>query len=93
MNEEYISKVFKAFCDPIRIKIINILKECDCDDTKCACHIQDILNLSQSKLSYHMKILCDANIINCEYKGKWSHYTLNDKGFNEVINLVEGLRK
>ena len=54
------AKVFKAFCDPNRLRILDILKSGE----HCACKLLDILDVSQSTLSHHMKLLTDAKIVN-----------------------------
>ena len=55
MESEYQeqAKVFKALCDPKRLAILEQLR----GGEKCACVLQEPLNLTQSGLSYHMKIL------------------------------------
>ena len=45
------AKVFKALCDPKRLAILEQLRSGE----KCACVLQEPLDLTQSGLSYHMK--------------------------------------
>ena len=78
------AKIFKALCDPKRLKIIDIIK----DEEKCACVLLDMLDLSQSGLSYHMKILIEAGLVNARQEGKWTHYIINKEGFYEAIQLL-----
>jgi ArsR family transcriptional regulator, arsenate/arsenite/antimonite-responsive transcriptional repressor len=37
-------------------------------------------------LSYHLKILLDANLIKKETRGTWSYYDLNDKELNGLLS-------
>lgn len=60
---------FKALSDSNRIWILNILKEGEF----CACKLLEMLNVGQSTLSHHMKILVDAKIVNTRKEGKWMH--------------------
>lgn len=83
------SKIFKAFCDPNRLKILNILKSGE----HCACKLLDILEVSQSTLSHHMKILADAHIVNVRKDGKWSHYSLSDEGIQLIITYLQQLKE
>ena len=53
------AKVFKAFCDPKRLAILEELRSGE----KCACKLLEPLDLTQSGLSYHMKILCESGIV------------------------------
>lgn len=52
------AKVFKAFCDVNRLQILEQLRSGE----KCACILLENLNISQSTLSYHMKILCESGV-------------------------------
>lgn len=79
------AKVFKAFCDPNRLNILNILK----DGEHCACKLLEILDVSQSTLSHHMKILTDARVVNVRKDGKWSHYSLSGDGIEKVIQYLK----
>ncbi len=87
LSYEEVAKVFKALCDPTRVAIVHLLK----NDDKCACVLSDSLNIAQSKLSYHMKILCESGIVECWYIGKWTHYRISDKGSAYAIKLLEEL--
>ena len=42
--------------------------------------------MTQSKLSYHLKILLDAGLIVKETKGTWSYYDLNDAEVNNLLS-------
>ena len=59
------AKVFKALCDPKRLAILEQLR----GGEKCACVLQEPLDLTQSGLSYHMKILCDSGIVTSRQGG------------------------
>ena len=85
MNVEQIARVFKALSDPHRISIIKFLQKGE----KCACHISDALSLSQSKLSYHMKILTDSTLIESWTLGKWTHYKINPTGREHIISILK----
>ena len=82
------AKVFKAFCDSNRLKILDILK----DGEHCACKLLEILDVSQSTLSHHMKILTDAKVVNVRKDGKWSHYSLSSDGIEKVIQYLKDYR-
>ncbi len=79
--------VFKALCDETRVSIIQFLGTGE----KCACHISEALNIAQSKLSYHMKILCESGLVESWYVGKWTHYQISEAGSKKAIELLQGL--
>lgn len=78
-------KVFKAFCDENRLRILEMLRTGE----KCACKLLDDLQITQSTLSHHMKILCDADIVQGRKDGKWVYYSVNPKGANRARELLE----
>lgn len=68
--------IFKAFCDEKRLAILELLR----GGEKCACMLIDELNIGQSSLSYHMKILCESGVVESRQDGKWTHYKLSKTG-------------
>ena len=76
MDERRTAAIFKAFCDENRIRIIKLLRSGE----KCACKLLEEINVTQPTLSYHMKILCESGIVTGRQEGKWTHYSLNQKG-------------
>ena len=81
------AKVFKAFCDPKRLAILEQLRSGE----KCACKLLEPLDLTQSGLSYHMKILCDSGIVISRQEGKWTHYRLSLSGRDKALVLLKKL--
>ena len=75
-SERELAAVFKALGDENRIRILKMLR----NGEVCTCRLLEELNITQSTLSHHMKILCDARIVNSRKKGKWVHYSLNCEG-------------
>ena len=70
------ARIFKVFCDENRLRILELLQSGE----KCACKLSDDLNIQQSTLSHHMKILCDAGIVKGRKEGKWTHYSIDLDG-------------
>ncbi|MBU5343628.1 ArsR/SmtB family transcription factor [Caldifermentibacillus hisashii] len=71
----------KAMSDETRLKIIDMLS---CGEM-CACDILEEFSISQSTLSYHMKILSESGLVNAVRDGAWMRYTLNKEKTDEVI--------
>ena len=74
---------FKALADQKRLEIIYEL--CQRGST-CVCDLTETFDMTQSKLSYHLKILLDAGLIHKETKGTWSYYDLNDTEVNSLLS-------
>lgn len=70
------ARIFKAMGDENRITILMLLHTGE----RCACRLQEALNISQPTLSHHMRILLDANLVNARKDGKWIHYSLSKEG-------------
>ena len=86
-NEQDIVCIFKALSDENRIRILKILHSGE----KCACKLREELNISQPTLSHHMKILCDAGIVNDRKEGKWTHYSMCCEGVQKVRAFMKDL--
>ena len=86
MASEYVdnARVFKAFCDENRLRILELLRSGE----KCACVLLDDLHITQSTLSHHMKILCDAGVVNGRKEGKWVHYSIDPVGAERAVELL-----
>ncbi len=83
-NNIDLNLIFKALSDPIRIEI---LKKISTTESICVCELTNIANLSQSKLSYHLKLLLSANLITKIPKGKWNFYSINKDILENVLTL------
>lgn len=81
------ARVFKAFCDPKRLAIMELLQSGE----KCACVLIDALRIGQSGLSYHMKILCESGIVESRQEGKWTHYQISQRGSENALLLLKRL--
>jgi ArsR family transcriptional regulator, arsenate/arsenite/antimonite-responsive transcriptional repressor len=74
---------FKALADAKRLQIMYELTQ---RGTTCVCDLCEIVDMAQSKLSYHLKILLDANLITKEIHGTWSHYGINNAEVNGLMS-------
>ncbi|MDY7023552.1 MAG: metalloregulator ArsR/SmtB family transcription factor [Cyanobacteriota bacterium] len=64
---------FQALSDPLRIRIIERLREAEL----CVCELCEQLNIGQSRLSFHLKILKNASLVKSRSQGRWMYYRLN----------------
>ena len=81
------AKVFKAFCDEKRLRILELLS----GEEKCACVLLKQLDLGQSGLSYHMKILVESGVVESRQEGKWTHYRISETGSAYALSLLKQL--
>ena len=79
---ENLELIFKALSDPIRLQI---LKKLYSEESVCVCKLVDMFDISQSKLSYHLKMLLSANLIDKTSQGKWNYYSVNKDSISRVL--------
>ena len=79
------ARVFKAFCDERRQKILELLQSGE----QCACKLIEGTGMAQSTLSYHMKILCESGIVKGREVGKWTHYRIDLEGSQYAMELLQ----
>lgn len=75
----------KALSDPIRLQIIYLLTQ---QLELCTCEFEVLLDLPQSKVSYHLKVLFDAGLVGRETHGTWSHYRLLQSGALDSVRQL-----
>ena len=88
MDQEQLIKVFKALGDGKRLEILRLI---NAEDDICACDILETMDIVQSGLSQHIKILCNADLVKCRRDGKWMHYTINRETFEKIGDLVSNI--
>ena len=79
------ARVFKALCDERRQRILELLHSGE----KCACVLSDEMDMPQSSLSYHMRILCYSGIVTSREEGKWTHYQISRPGSEKAVELLK----
>ncbi|SDI45877.1 ArsR family transcriptional regulator [Planococcus glaciei] len=74
---------FKALADPKRLELLNLICR---RGSVCVCDLVDEMAIPQSKLSYHLKILLNAELLHKENRGTWSYYSLNSKEMDRLLS-------
>lgn len=64
---------FHALSEPLRINVIELLRQ----QELCVCELCDVLGVTQSKLSFHLKTLKEAELVRTRQEGRWIYYSLN----------------
>ena len=77
---------FKALGDPHRMAVIHMLA-CAAGPV-CVVDIERHLPLSQSTVSYHLKTLLDAGVIDRERRGRWSYYTIRPQRLDDLSRAL-----
>jgi len=79
-----LSELFKAFSDPTRREILDLLKQKD----QTPSEILEKIEVSQPTLSHHLDILKRANLITGEREGQFIRYSLNMSVFQMAIEYM-----
>ena len=83
-----LERLFKALADRHRVRILNMLA--GAEEPVCVCHLEPTLGLSQPAVSYHLKQLLDAGLLERERRGRFIHYRLADGALDRLGELVHG---
>jgi ArsR family transcriptional regulator len=81
------ARVFKAFCDETRLVVLELLQSGE----KCACVLLERVNVGQSTLSHHMKILVESGVVSARKEGKWTYYSISKSGSEYAAKLLQEL--
>ena len=66
-------RLLRALNEPIRLQVVQALQHGE----RCVCDLTSDLDLAQSKLSFHLKVLKEAGLIHARQEGRWIYYRLD----------------
>ncbi|MDH5669961.1 MAG: metalloregulator ArsR/SmtB family transcription factor [Nitrospira sp.] len=81
--------LFHALSDETRLALIDQLK----GGERCVCELTDAMKAGQSRLSFHLKVLKDAGLVEDRREGRWMYYALSSQVIEELEDLVATLKK
>ena len=64
--------LFHALSDETRLGVLDMLR----GGERCVCELQDALDAAQSRLSFHLRVLKEAGLVEDRREGRWSYYSL-----------------
>ncbi|OKH54501.1 ArsR family transcriptional regulator [Calothrix sp. HK-06] len=85
---ENIAATFHALSDPLRIRVLELLRH----QEQCVCDLCTVLGATQSKLSFHLKILKEAGLVNSRQQGRWMYYSINLPQFTLLESYLTDFR-
>ena len=86
MNEHL--SVFQALADPTRFRIVETMRSGEC----AVGDIVERMDIRQSGVSRHLRILTDAGIVRVRPDGQKRLYSLRREAFEAIEAWVEGYR-
>jgi ArsR family transcriptional regulator len=69
---ERLAAIAKALGDPIRLQLIDVLR--NNAGKVCVCELVPLFDLSQPTVSHHLKVLREAGLVASERQGLWAYY-------------------
>jgi DNA-binding transcriptional ArsR family regulator len=85
LTEDPVVDIFKALSEPIRLDIMSRIVSVD--ELPCTT-LEKELPISKSTISYHMKILYRARLIDIRKDGRYYHYRAR---IDDLENVLPGL--
>jgi len=82
----YIAKYFHVLGEPMRLKILNGLR----DGEKNVTELVEISGGTQANISKHLTLLRESKLIKRESRGTKAYYSISDQRIYELCNLVCG---
>lgn len=80
LTQQYVD-IFRALSEPLRVEIISLFV-----DDHCACTVlEQKLPVSKSTISYHVKILNQAGLVDVRKDGRFYHYDLRPDVFEFFV--------
>ncbi len=89
-DAEAIALLFAALGDPARVKIMNLLALSAAPF--CPCELEPALGLAQPTVSYHLKKLAAAGLVEREQRGKWAYFSINREAMAQLAGLMPATR-
>jgi ArsR family transcriptional regulator len=86
LDAERIATVAKAVGEPLRVRILDVLRRTD--DAVCQCELIALFDIKQSLLSHHIKKLVDAGLVTVERRHKWAYYSVSPDALKELTTWL-----
>ncbi len=89
-NEEAVEleRLFRVLGDRHRVRILNILLRAR-GEPVCVCEFTSELGLAQPTVSYHLKQLRDAGLLDREKRGTFAYFRIRPNAMERLHSLVE----
>lgn len=68
--------LFRAFSDELRLAAMLLIRD---QQELCVCELTEAFGVSQPKVSRHLAILRDLELVETERRGQWIYYCLNPR--------------
>jgi len=77
-------QAFHALSDPTRLQLLQLLR----GGERCVCELTDALAAGQSRLSFHLRTLKEAGLVQDRREGRWVYYRLNPEQVERIAGAL-----
>ena len=81
-----LERLLRSVADRHRLRILNMLVRAG--EAVCVCEFTSELAVPQQNVSYHLKQLVDAGVLERERRGRYSYYALVQGALDHIAALV-----
>ncbi len=89
LTAEQSRQTLKALADPTRLDVIHALAEGE----RCVCDLTADLGITQSRLSFHLRVLRDCGLLTDRHSGRWTYYRLQPDALSALEDWLAALRQ
>jgi len=82
LDAERIAAVAKALSDPLRVRLLDVLRRSD--EPVCQCEFVALFEIGQSLLSHHVRKLVAAGLVEVERRHRWAYYSASPAALKEL---------
>ena len=79
---------FHALADETRVKIVEMLSHKE----RCVCELEQMLDVAQSRLSFHLRVLKDAGFLADRREGRWMYYNLQRDTLDQIAAYTKSVK-
>src|SRR3979411_1115287 len=83
-----VARWFHALSDETRVQIVEMLSHKE----RCVCELEQVLNVAQSRLSFHLKVLKEAELIRDRREGRWMFYGLVRETLDQIATYTKSVK-
>lgn len=80
-----LARWFYVLSDETRLRVVELLG----GGERCVCELQAAIGATQSRLSFHLKVLRDAGLVSDRKQGRWVHYSLRPEVLDAMAGYLE----
>ena len=87
-----LAAVLKAVAEPMRVKILHRLVSA-APEGVCVCDLTEPIGLTQPSISYHLRILRVAGLVERRQQGNFAYYSLRSGALDHLAMLIAPVRR